>query len=301
MGEPVDRQVARAWLLLGGYENDRSDSIAANTQYDRAGVLVRSLGDPAGAPGQTAPPPAGGQEPHAGLPPSRVPNYGEVVNRGMANPGTWVFLSDVSKQPDTAPVMRFVYWDDDSDTWRRFAACPDCFQPYTVQQPWRSLAAAEPSRGSGPGSGSGCSARARGGGGYAPNLTCLQAVGRRSSEYASCTPQDPPSTMARLAGEAMEANTLSFYRSLGREPPAWDFLPTAAQFICASTAALCANGAGEATPGDRRASGAGPSAPGDLRRPHDHGRWTLGDGRSPAQTRPGGNGRPSSCHARHPQ
>ena len=125
MGERLDLQVARAWLLLGGYENDRSDSIAANAQYDRAGVLVHSLGDPAGAPGQTAPPPAGGQEPHAGLPPSRVPNYGEVVNRGMANPGSWVFLADVSKHPDTAPVMRFVYWDDDSDTWRRFAACPD--------------------------------------------------------------------------------------------------------------------------------------------------------------------------------
>ena len=51
MGERLDLQVARAWLLLGGYENDRSDSIAANTEYDRAGVLVRGPGDPAGAPG----------------------------------------------------------------------------------------------------------------------------------------------------------------------------------------------------------------------------------------------------------
>ena len=70
--------------------------------------------------------------------------------------------------------------------------------------------------------------------------------------------------MTRLASWTMEANTLSFYRSLGKEPPAWDFLPTAAQFICASTAALCTNGADETSPGDRQALGARSSAPGAL-------------------------------------
>ena len=176
MGERLDLQVARAWLLLGGYENGRSDSIAANAEYDRAGVLVSGAGGPASAPERTAPLTAGGARPQAGLPPSRVPGYGEVVNRGPASPGSWVFLAETSKYPDTAPMMRFVYWDDKSDTWRRFAACPDCFEPYTVQQPWTSLASAEPGHRSGPGSGSMSSARAKYGGGYAPNLTCLQAV-----------------------------------------------------------------------------------------------------------------------------
>ena len=133
MGERLDLQVARAWLLLGGHENDRSDSIAANAEYDRAGVLVSGSGGPASAPEQTAPLPAGGAGPQTGFPPSRIPGYGEVVNRGAASPGSWVFLAETSKYPDTAPIMRFVYWDDESDTWRRFAACPDCFQPYTVQ------------------------------------------------------------------------------------------------------------------------------------------------------------------------
>ena len=181
MGERLDLQVARAWLLLSSYENDRSDAIAANVQYDLAGLLVRGPDDPVGAPGQAARPHACGQEPHAGLPPSRVPGYAEVVNRGMANPGSWVFLADVNRHADTAPVMRFVYWDDESDTWRRFAACPDCFQPFTVRQPWRSLAASGPGQGSGPGPSSGPGAYTGSSCCYAPNLECLQAIGRRSS------------------------------------------------------------------------------------------------------------------------
>ena len=127
MGERLDLQVARAWLLLGGYENGRSDSIAANAEYDRAGVLVSGSGGPASAPERTAPLPAGGAGSRTGLPPSRVPSYEEVVNRGPASPGSWVFRAETCRSPDTAPMMRFVYWDQDSDTWRRFAACPDCF------------------------------------------------------------------------------------------------------------------------------------------------------------------------------
>ena len=60
MSERLDQQVARAWLLLGGYENDRSDSIAANAEYDRAGVLVPDSGGPESAPERMARPAAGG-------------------------------------------------------------------------------------------------------------------------------------------------------------------------------------------------------------------------------------------------
>jgi len=70
--------------------------------------------------------------------------------------------------------------------------------------------------------------------------------------------------MTRLASWTMEANTLSFYRSLGKEPPAWDFLPTAAQFICASAAALRACDADETHPPGHQASGDRSSTPGAL-------------------------------------
>jgi len=53
----------------------------------------------------------------------------------------------------------------------------------------------------------------------------------------------------------MEANTLSFYHSLGREPPAWALLPPAAQFISAAAAALRAGGDGETHPLGRQSSG----------------------------------------------
>ena len=62
-----------------------------------------------------------------------------------------------------------------------------------------------------------------------------------------------------------EANTLSFYRSSGKEPPAWDFLPTAARFVEAAATALGTDDAGEATSGDQAATGAGPSAASDPR------------------------------------
>ena len=270
MGERLDLQVARAWLLLGGYENDRSDAIAANAQYDRAGLFVRGPDGPGGALEHATPPPTRAQEPHAGLPPSRVPGYSEVVNRGMASPGSWVFLADVNRHGDTAPVMRFVYWDDETDTWRRFAACPDLFSRFTVRQPWRSLAACGPSQGAGPGPSTAPGACAGGGCGYAPNLECLRAVGRRSSDYVRYAPQDPPSATVRLASEAMEANTLSFYRTSGRAPPEWDFLSTAARFVEAADTALATDGAREAASGATRptlsswgsitsSSGAGPS------------------------------------------
>jgi len=71
--------------------------------------------------------------------------------------------------------------------------------------------------------------------------------------------------MVRLAGEAMEANTLSFYRSSGRAPPEWDFLSTAARFVEAAATALVTDDAGEATSGDRATTGAGPSAASDPR------------------------------------
>ena len=175
MSERLDQQVARAWRLLEIYENDRADSIAANAVYDRAGVLVPDPGGPESAPAQLAHLPVEGAGTRAGLPPARVLSYEEVVNRGPPSPGSWVYLAETCRSSGTVPMMRFVYWDQESDTWRRFAACPDCFEPYTVQQPWASLASAEPGRNSRPRN----NARAEGGGGTAPNLRCLRAVGRR--------------------------------------------------------------------------------------------------------------------------
>ena len=75
-----------------------------------------------------------------GMPPAFVPGFADVLNTGSPRPGTWTYLSEArTGNGPLLPVLCMVYWDEESETWRRFMATPDCIEPVTVPQPWTGL------------------------------------------------------------------------------------------------------------------------------------------------------------------
>ena len=75
-----------------------------------------------------------------GMPPALVPSFVDVRNSGSPRPGTWIYLSEaIACSGPVLPVLRMVYWDDETGTWRRFMATPDCIEPVTVPMPWAGV------------------------------------------------------------------------------------------------------------------------------------------------------------------
>ena len=77
------------------------------------------------------------------MPPSAVPRFRDVLNRGFPLAGRWVFLDEIVAPPDSAhgtvPVACMVYWDPTRAGWRRFTAVSDCRPLRNVPQPWQPL------------------------------------------------------------------------------------------------------------------------------------------------------------------
>ena len=78
-----------------------------------------------------------------GMPPSAVPRFRDVLNRGFPLAGRWVFLDEIVAPPGaahgTVPVACMVYWDQCVAGWRRFTAVADCRPHRSVPQPWQPL------------------------------------------------------------------------------------------------------------------------------------------------------------------
>jgi len=121
---------------MGDLEEDLAVPLDDNPAYDLRAVLDRGERDRlSGAPASLS---AGDWiEAPRGMPPALVPHFEDVLNTGSPRPGTWIYLNEamVGNGP-LLPVLRMVYWDQESETWRRFMATPDCIEPVTVPQPW---------------------------------------------------------------------------------------------------------------------------------------------------------------------
>ena len=124
---------------MGNLEEDLAVPLDDNPAYDLRAVLDRGERDRLnGGPASSC---AGDRvEAPRGMPPALVPHFEDVLNTGSPRPGTWIYLNEamVGNGP-LLPVLRMVYWDQESETWRRFMATPDCIEPVTVPQPWTGL------------------------------------------------------------------------------------------------------------------------------------------------------------------
>ena len=127
----TERSVALTWEWMNVLEAHFAPAILANAEYDSHGVLVHDDAGwqqtwVAGAPG---------------MPPSAVPRFHDVLNRGFPLAGRWVFLDQIVAPPDSAhgtvPVACMVYWDQSCAGWRRFTALSDCRPRRNVPQPWQ--------------------------------------------------------------------------------------------------------------------------------------------------------------------
>ena len=115
----MEQNVALTWEWMNVLEARSAHAILANTEYDCNGVLVHEAPDSqqtwmAGTPG---------------MPPSAVPRFRDVLNRGFPLSGRWVFLDEIVAPPDSAhgtvPVACMVYWDQSLAGWRRLTAVLD--------------------------------------------------------------------------------------------------------------------------------------------------------------------------------
>ena len=134
--DAMSMEAARSWHWMGDLEEDLAVPHDDNPAYDLRAVLHQGERDRLN--GATAGSSAGDWiENPRGMPPAFVPRFEDVLNTGSPRPGTWIYLNEarVSNGP-LLPVLRMVYWDQESETWRRFMATPDCIEPVTVPQPW---------------------------------------------------------------------------------------------------------------------------------------------------------------------
>ena len=124
---------------MGELHEDLAWSYDGCPPYDDRAVAV------GGASGASAAGPAGlgpGERiaTARGMPPALVPSFADIRNSGSPRPGTWIYLSEaITCSGPVLPVLRMVYWDDETGTWRRFMATPDCIEPVTVPMPWAGL------------------------------------------------------------------------------------------------------------------------------------------------------------------
>jgi len=144
----MEQDAARGWHWMEDLEMDLAFPTAGDLAYDRQAVLMPGERDRLSGNPRPSLHPGDWLDNPAGVPPTFVPLFDDVLNRGSPRPGTWIYLTEtrVSAGP-CLPVMRMVYWDQESETWRRFMATPDCFAPITVAQPWMG---ADPQQGQPP-------------------------------------------------------------------------------------------------------------------------------------------------------
>ena len=136
--DDMAQNAARGWDC-DSEELERLLTIPAadNPAYDQQAVLLPGERDRLEDIPGLSPHPGEWLDNPAGVPPTFVPRFEDVLNRGSPPPGTWIYMTEARMTCGAClPVLRMVYWDQESDTWRRFMATPDCFAPVTVPQPW---------------------------------------------------------------------------------------------------------------------------------------------------------------------
>ena len=132
-------EAARSWHWMGELHEDLALPNVGCPPYDlRAVANSNARGASAAGPATSGP----GERivTARGMPPALVPGFADVLNSGSPRPGTWIYLSEArTNNGPVLPVLCMVYWDDETGTWRRFMATPDCIEPVTVPQPWAGL------------------------------------------------------------------------------------------------------------------------------------------------------------------
>jgi len=129
-------EAARSWHWMGELDEDLALPRGDDHPYDLRAVIDRTWRGGLGVPPATS---SSGERVAAanGMPPALVPGFADVLNTGSPRPGTWIYLSEArTGSGPLLPVLCMVYWDQESETWRRFMATPDCIEPATVPQPW---------------------------------------------------------------------------------------------------------------------------------------------------------------------
>jgi len=127
---------ARSWHWMGELQEDLARSYGDCLRYDDRAVTAGGPGC-ASAAGPAGPGSGERVATSRGMPPALVPSFVDVRNSGSPRPGTWIYLSEaIACSGPVLPVLRMVYWDGETGTWRRFMATPDCIEPVTVPMPW---------------------------------------------------------------------------------------------------------------------------------------------------------------------
>ena len=121
---------------MGELQEDLARSYGDCLRYDDRAVTAGGPGC-ASAAGPAGPGSGERVVTSRGMPPALVPSFVDVRNSGSPRPGTWIYLSEaIACSGPVLPVLRMVYWDGETGTWRRFMATPDCIEPVTVPMPW---------------------------------------------------------------------------------------------------------------------------------------------------------------------